>query len=1184
MGGNGTDSTITIVVPPTLAGNCGCLFYQTSGAGVINTVTDNKGGTWTSVFGAAIAGNQHLWCYLFTNLPAGVTTLTINFTTPDAFDQFVYMELFNVSQAAVASAISDKQSATTQAGATVATPLLAAGAGDIVLHWVTCDSGTLNTGFTKGTGFTLKSANVSPGANLVTSAVQYQIAAGSVTPSMGLVGGGASSSDTLAIALKSAAAGTAPPAGIRVAAVQKADFTADNVLLVYQFPHIGNLIVANTYQGGPNTVTATISDGDGHTYNTAQSFAPPNGETRLNPYYAKGVSPNTDMTGPTITYSAAQSAAVVGFTTLFDIVGADSTNPLAQAVTNQGTQSVTGNLNTVVITPINANNVVTFEGAITSHTVSGLAAPTVANGGVGLTFVFPSTDGGGSTEEDDDAHFYGFNLPLSPQTFTLSIQNNVGGVGDWAAQALEWTAPGATASPFALTDFPNPRVRPFPTANRGFLGSVQVQLRGLDKFFGAPGQAPRYDYPNPRVRPFPIEGRTFINPVETQLIGKDKFFGAPGQPPANLDWPNPRVRQFPIDGRTWVGNLLESTLGIISFPFKLLDWPNPLRRLFPLEGLTFLNAVETQLIGQDQFFGAPGQPPAYDWPNPRGRAFPVDARSWLGNLLQSTLGALAAPFALLDWPNPRGYPFLSTLRTWVEGVKLNLLGQDQFFAAPGQGPSYDYPNPRVRQFPADGRTWIGNLLQSTLGVVVFPFALFDWPNPRGYPFPAEGRTFLNQLYRFTGLDQFFGAPGQAPVYDYPNPRGYPFPVAARTWFVSNLLQSTLSLIIFPFALFDWPNPRGYTFPSDARTFLGQIYRFTGLDTFFGAPGQAPRYDYPNPRGYPYPAEARTFLGQVYRFTGLDQFFGAPGQGPVYDWPNPRLPRTPERTWVLNLLQTTLNIVVLPFALFDWPNPQRPRQSTHSWAGNLLQSTLNFFPFSLSDWPNPRGYPFLSTLRTWTDNIKLNLLGKDKFFGAPGQPPANTDWPVPKGYAYPTSLRTWTSFRQITGRVASVTATILSFVRNKFLVARVSRALVAAVQERNLVVTFRPNHTMSQAANLQPALDADGEQETVGFDFAAAINQFYVAGITDSGVTIIGTPTITAFVSEASTAQDATPQARVLSSPTVVNSAATGAPKAQVNVLFGNGVADVEYVIQCLAQTSDGQTLSAWARWQCVQPS
>jgi len=29
-------------------------------------------------------------------------------------------------------------------------------------------------------------------------------------------------------------------------------------------------------------------------------------------------------------------------------------------------------------------------------------------------------------------------------------------------------------------------------------------------------------------------------------------------------------------------------------------------------------------------------------------------------------------------------------------------------------------------------------------------------------------------------------------------------------------------------------------------------------------------------------------------------------------------------------------------------------------------------------------------------IKLNLIYKDKFFGAAGQPPANMDWPVPKG--------------------------------------------------------------------------------------------------------------------------------------------------------------------------------------------
>lgn len=50
----------------------------------------------------------------------------------------------------------------------------------------------------------------------------------------------------------------------------------------------------------------------------------------------------------------------------------------------------------------------------------------------------------------------------------------------------------------------------------------------------------------------------------------------------------------------------------------LTDWPNPPGP--PRRQYGFVHPTPTHLIGQDQFFGAPGQPPAnLDWPVPRGR-------------------------------------------------------------------------------------------------------------------------------------------------------------------------------------------------------------------------------------------------------------------------------------------------------------------------------------------------------------------------------------------------------------------------------------------------------------------------------------------------------------------------------------------------------------------------------------
>src|SRR5260221_9156000 len=113
---------------------------------------------------------------------------------------------------------------------------------------------------------------------------------------------------------------------------------------------------------------------------------------------------------------------------------------------------------------------------------------------------------------------------------------------------------------------------------------------------------------------------------------------------------------------------------------------------------------------------------------------------------------------------------------------------------------------------------MSNLLENTLGIIIFQFSQFDWPVPRGYPFPMSLRSWMESVrLQLLGKDQFFGVPGVGPTYDWPNPRGYPFPIELRTW-------------------------------------LQQLYRYAGFDAFFGAPGQPPaNLDQPNPpRGYAYP--------------------------------------------------------------------------------------------------------------------------------------------------------------------------------------------------------------------------------------------------------------------------------------------------------------------------------------------
>lgn len=439
----------TLRVWPTLAGNCMVVFLQTSGAGASPVVTDDKGNTWATAIGP-VAGNQNLWCLVATNVAAGTNLLTFTMATYDNFVSIDYFELFNVSQAAVASALDGTTSATTQTGGTVAAGSFSPTAGSIILHYASSTSGAQNTGFTKGSGFTLLSANLMSGAALVTTAVQSRIApGGAVNPTITLTGG-SPSADTIAIALKAATAGTAPPAGIRVAGIQKSSFGAPTgptgiITLPFQFPHVGNLMAMTSTH---DHAIASLNDGDGNLWDISKSYNP-GGQLITATSFAKGVTPNSDMTGPTITWTGAMGGVNLGFITIYDIVGADPTNPFTnQYATNTGNQTVAGNLDILTgLTPGTAGNIFVIDALITSWTVQSLVAPSAANGGGGVLFDIPNAGGGGTTAEDDDFHGFWKAPSTSPVTVTLGIQNNVGGVGIWTASAMEFQAPAAGGQP-----------------------------------------------------------------------------------------------------------------------------------------------------------------------------------------------------------------------------------------------------------------------------------------------------------------------------------------------------------------------------------------------------------------------------------------------------------------------------------------------------------------------------------------------------------------------------------------------------------------------------------------------------------------------------------------------------------------------------------------------------------------
>src|SRR5258707_6917760 len=137
--------------------------------------------------------------------------------------------------------------------------------------------------------------------------------------------------------------------------------------------------------------------------------------------------------------------------------------------------------------------------------------------------------------------------------------------------------------------------------------------------------------------------------------------------------------------RTW-SPPFAPLLAPLPLPFVITDWPNPRGPVSAIALRTWVDPVKLALIGQDTFFGAPGQPPAnLDWPNPRGPVPAIELRTWpqgFSNVRPPPV--VFFPFYNFDWPNPRGPVPSTELRTWVQRAS-GLLVPSRMFGRVFQG-------------------------------------------------------------------------------------------------------------------------------------------------------------------------------------------------------------------------------------------------------------------------------------------------------------------------------------------------------------------------------------------------------------------------------------------------------------------------------------------------------------------
>jgi hypothetical protein len=415
-------TTFTITLPNRAgAGNALILGVQFKSSGSISAVADDMGNPWTpgpSVTNGGLGGTMSLFYAL--NIAGGTQQVTVTFNGLSGIPghaQAVLSEFYNV--APVSALDGSSTSASSRTPGTVNTTVN----GDLVYEWgaalsaATDNGGTYNgASIAAGTNFTLLSADLQVG-----SADQYQVQplAGALTPTFSATG--ASTWGSLALALKSATAGTPPASGIRIVNVQYTLIAAPHsqnrtTPTSIQFPSSGNLLVGLLSTVGEHITSMTDSTGNAWVSAVTHTNAP--GVQTAQIVYAANASTGPTLSGITPTLSAPCSYSC--FLILYDVAGASSA-PIDVTDAAEGDSAQDADLTMLSLTPTTSNGLMFNAGSWYWHTANGVHPPAtfaaVVNGAENNDSPC-CTDS--STLNDDDPYALYYNPDTSPVSFTYS--------------------------------------------------------------------------------------------------------------------------------------------------------------------------------------------------------------------------------------------------------------------------------------------------------------------------------------------------------------------------------------------------------------------------------------------------------------------------------------------------------------------------------------------------------------------------------------------------------------------------------------------------------------------------------------------------------------------------------------------------------------------------------------------
>jgi uncharacterized repeat protein (TIGR01451 family) len=437
---NNYATTLTITLPNAAgAGNALLLGVRFNGLGSVTSVADDRGNTWLAgptVTNSSSSITTRMDLYYALNVAAATQTINITFaglggpTGNNAYPQAVISEFYNV--ASVSALDGSRANATSRTTGAITTTV----PGDLIYEWgVDVSAIDYNYGIqfngssiTAGPGFTLLSADLQTG-----SADQYmvQTVAGNVSPTF--TASGTDTWSSLAIALKSALAGTPPPLGIRIVHMQHTvvAWPGHTTPVTLAFPSSGNLL-AGLFTGTIASI-AGVTDSNNNTWLSAGNSK--NGTaTSAQLVYA----PNA-VTGPTLSnivlnLNPACSSNDCSLL-LYDISGA-TTSPFDLATMSSGDQTDPGQVTMGSQTPSAANELTLIVGAISYHTINSIVGPGYVLDAQVNAFDDDGPNGGtrASRLDMDNAFAHIYTGAVSPVSFTFTATTrNPGGVRYWSA-------------------------------------------------------------------------------------------------------------------------------------------------------------------------------------------------------------------------------------------------------------------------------------------------------------------------------------------------------------------------------------------------------------------------------------------------------------------------------------------------------------------------------------------------------------------------------------------------------------------------------------------------------------------------------------------------------------------------------------------------------------------------------